>query len=81
MAKPSAWATDHGQATYRGGRPRLAPLQGWPVATKAAGAAASKRQLCRSWPGCKGPLLTTRPQGAAGDGDDTIKAKKARASF
>ncbi|RRT58565.1 hypothetical protein B296_00044479 [Ensete ventricosum] len=68
MSRPSTRAVDHGQATCRGGRPRLAPLQGWPVAAKATGAATSKRQHSYPRPGRKERLLAALPQGATARG-------------
>ncbi|RWW55589.1 hypothetical protein BHE74_00037762 [Ensete ventricosum] len=55
MARPSTGATDHSHTPCRGGRPRLAPLQGRPTAAKAVGATASKRRY-------------NRPDNAARDG-------------
>ncbi|RRT41453.1 hypothetical protein B296_00026695 [Ensete ventricosum] len=78
MSRPSAKVADHGQATYRGGRPRPAPLQGQPVAV----AAASKSRRKGGRP-LAGRLLVTRGRRhqRRGDSGGAVKAKSARASF
>ncbi|RRT51767.1 hypothetical protein B296_00045541, partial [Ensete ventricosum] len=65
MARPTTRAADNGHTLCRGGRPLLAPIQGRPAVTKVAGAAASKKRLCRPWPGRKGRLAAASSQGAS----------------
>ncbi|RWV87356.1 hypothetical protein BHE74_00040092 [Ensete ventricosum] len=68
MARPSARAVDHGQATCKGGRPRPAPLQGQPAMAKDVGASTSKRRHSRPRPSCKGRVPVTHPQGVTANG-------------
>ncbi|RRT59868.1 hypothetical protein B296_00019536 [Ensete ventricosum] len=62
MARPFARAADHDQTTYRGGRPRPAPLQGRLAATKAFYGGSCQ------WHTRKGRPPATSPTASRGDG-------------
>ncbi|RWW36091.1 hypothetical protein BHE74_00058911 [Ensete ventricosum] len=78
MARPSARAAEHGHTPCRGGRPLLAPIQGRPAVTKVAGAAASKKRLCRPRPGRKGRLAAASSQGAGTSNGGGVDRKGGR---